>query len=649
MRFASCVTLGLALGCGGSGDASPSDAAAPDVTNSDAKDDAREAIDAIDADATTADGLADAPIDAPDWSAIDAKAAALVAEMTLAEKAGQMTLVDYEALAGDDDVSTLALGGLLASGNDAPGGNTPADWLALTTRMRAEAAKSRLAIPILFGVDAVHGNAKVKGATVFPHDIGFGCANDADLVRRAESVAASEVLALGIDWTFSPDADVSLDERWGRTYESFSEDTTLVSNMVSAAVGGYQNAGLLACAKHALGAGGTSWGTGVDGGIDQGDAEIDEATMRAVHLPPFAAAIDAGALSIMVSYSSWNGTKMSASAKWLTDVIKGELGFRGFLVSDYAALGQLPGTPREQAATAINAGIDMVMLPSGHRALIDDIQALVSAGTVPQARVDDAVTRILRAKIAMGLFEAKTPSASGLSVVGSAANRAVAREAVSKSLVLLKNDGGLLPLSKSTRVHVAGRAASDLGIQCGGWTLGWQGSAGVDATALGGGETILDAMRAAVSSDGGEVTYSADGTGASGASVGVVVLGELPYAEYFGDTSDPSFSNASSPTIYDGTAASVVANMVAAKIPLVLVLVTGRPIRLESMLPSFSAVVAAWLPGSEGGGVSDALFGDARFTAKLSHSWPKDSTTLPIHRGLSPYDPLFPFGFGLSD
>ncbi len=589
-----------------------------------------------------------------DTPAVEARVNALVDQMTLDEKVGQMTQVGFTFLASSDDITTYALGSVLAGGDDAPSGNTPSDWLAMTAGYRAKAAATRLMIPLLFGIDAVHGNAKVKGATVFPHGIGMGCSRDTDLLTKAQAITAAEALAMGISWVFSPDVDVGRDERWGRTYESYGEDPTLVSGMAAAAVRGYQGATLgapgtvLACAKHALGAGGTTWGTGVDGGIDQGDVGLDEASMRAIHLPPFQAAIGAGAMSIMVSYSSIQHAKMSASSKWLTDVIKGELGFRGFLVSDWGAIYQLPGTRQQAAAAAINAGIDMVMVPDDYVGFITDVKALVGNATIPQTRIDDAVRRILRAKVLAGLFDAAPPDGGALATVGSDAHRAVARQAARESLVLLKNDSALLPLSKSARIHVAGSGGNDLGIQAGGWTLGWQGSAGVDAGAFGGGTTIVEALRNAAASPS-LVTYSVDGKGAasSGATVGVVVLSENPYAEYHGDTNDPSFDNASSPTIYDGTAAATLANMTAAKIPLVLLLLTGRPIRIESLLPKFGAVVAAWLPGSEGAGVADVVYGDANFVGTLSKSWPKDTTALPIVHDQTAYDPLFAYGFGL--
>jgi beta-glucosidase len=598
----------------------------------------------------------------PDTPAVEQRVATVLGQMTLDEKIGQMVMLDYGALASLDDIATYSLGALLPSADEAPAQNTPQAWLDLTNSFRAKAQASRLGISLVLGIDAVHGDAKVAGATVFPHDIGLGCTRDPNLVTSVEQATVAEVRAMGFNMVFSPDADVGQDERWGRTYESFGEDPTLVSRMVAAAITGYQSTGaglpgaptsMLACPKHCLGAGGTSWGTGVMGGIDQGDVQISEDAMRAVHLPPFQTAIESGALAIMVSYSAFNGTKMSASSHWLTDVIKGELGYSGFLLSDFDAIRQLAGTSRQQAATAINAGLDMIMMSSDYVDFITDVKALVAAGTVPMARIDDAVTRILRAKVLAGLFEQKAPAAGGLSSVGDAGNRELARLAVHESLVLLKNDHAVLPLSASAHVVVAGPAASDVGVQSGGWTLGWQGVTQAAAAPIGG-TTLLAGMQAAASAPS-LVTYSWDGSAVpSGTSVGVVFLYENPYAEFEGDTNDPSFTNTaasqdpSGHVIYDGLAQGIVDKMAAANIPLVLVLVTGRPVRVESYLSKFDAVVAAWLPGSEGAGVADVLYGHAMFTGTLSKSWPRDATTLPISSLQANADPLFPYGYGLK-
>jgi beta-glucosidase len=630
---------------------SPADASTEEASTPDARDDVVVGSLGRDAAASSVDAGLDTP-------AIEQKVNTLLAKMTLAEKVGQMVMADYGDLTGASDVTTYGLGAVLAGADESPGNDTPQDWLNLTDQMRASAAATRLGIPVIFGIDAVHGNAKVQGATVFPHGIAMGSTRDPSLVMQEEQITASELAAMGITLSFSPDSDVGQDERWGRTYESFGEDPALVSQMVTAAVRGYQQpflgapGSVLACAKHALGGGGTTWGTGVKGGIDQGDTDITEAEMRAVHLPPFQAAVSAGAMAIMVSYSSWNGTKMSASNEWLTTVLKGELGYRGFLLSDYDAITQLAGELPQEAATAINAGLDMIMMSKGAPAFISDVQSLVTSGTIPQSRIDDAVTRILRAKVIAGLFGAASPDGSALSTVGNAAHRAVARQAVHESMVLLQNNDNLLPLSKSAHVFVAGPGADDVGVQSGGWTLGWQGVTETAAAGIGG-TTILAGMQNTASSPG-LVTYTYDGSSVpAGTNVGVAVLYENPYAEYEGDTDDPNFANTSpsqDPSghiIYDGLAAGIVSNMEAANIPLVLVLVTGRPIRIQSYLSKFSAVVAAWLPGSEGEGVADVLYGDAPFTGKLSKSWPKDSTILPLSSLQSGADPLFAFGFGL--
>jgi beta-glucosidase len=596
--------------------------------------------------------------------------------MTLAEKVGQMVMEDFAALTAYGDTQSLFLGGVLASGNDnaTPTATGAMDWQKTIGGFRSQATNTRLGIPIIFGIDAVHGNSKVPGSIVFPHAIGLGATRDAALMQQVAAATAAEVLAPGFTMTFAPDADVGQDERWGRTYETLGEDPTLVSPLITAALAGYQNgcwgggSMLLGSVKHALAAGGTTWGTGTQGvnaglpgsGIDRGNAQLSEATIRAVHLPPFQAAIAAGAMTILISYSSINGAQMTSNSHWLTDVLKTELGFRGFLLTDWDATLNLPGDTTAQAAAAVNAGVDMIMLSKGASAFVTALTSAVNAGTVAQSRIDDAVTRILRAKFVAGLFNQQAPG--DLSTVGSSAHRAVARKAVQESMVLLKNANKRLPLSKTAHIHVAGPAANDIGVQSGGWTSGgpwnaWQGVTQTNAAGITG-TTILSALQSAASSSS-NVTYSWDGTGVpKAATVGVVALYENPYAEYCGDTTDPNFTNTSamppktSPCtpggIYDGNAATIMANMKSAGIPLVLLLVTGRPIRIESYLPTFDAVVEAWLPGSAGEGVADVLFGDANFTGVLPKSWPKDATTLPISSLQSGIDPLFAYGFGLK-
>jgi beta-glucosidase len=574
---------------------------------------------------------------------VEARVEGLLSQMTLDEKAGQMTMAGWTSLTSTDDVGALRLGALGGAPEDVDANG----WLQITATARASAASTRMGIPVLFAIDAVHGNGKVRGATVFPHNIGLGCTRDPDLVRQVYAASASEVGALGLAMAEAPDVDVGRDERWGRSYESFGEDPALVSSLGSAAITGTQPT-VLACAKHALGAGGTTWGTGVNGGIDRGNALLSEAEMRTIHLPPFQAAVQAGVQVIMVSYSEWQGTRMCVSAHWLTDVLKGELGFDGIVMSDGGGVLLVGPDIHDDVVQAVSAGIDLVNVAGPYREVLSALVSAVQSGELPQSRIDDAVRRILRVKIRAGLFEAAPPDASGVAAVGSAEHRAIARRAVRESLVLLKNDSGLLPLPKDARVIVAGAGADDLGIQSGGWTLAWQGRTGVSAQDLGGGTTIVDAMRAAASSPD-RITYSADASLAApgSADVGVLVLHELPYAEYLGDTPDPRFDDPASPNIYDGTAGALVARMTASKLPLVLLLVTGRPVRIESLLPFFGAVVAAWLPGSEGAGVADVLYGDAPFVGKLSRSWPRDATAFPFSYDQSAYDPLFPYGFGL--
>jgi beta-glucosidase len=576
---------------------------------------------------------------------VEARVSCLLSQMTLDEKAGQMTMAGWTSLTSTDDIGALRLGAL----GGAPYALGADDWPALTATARANAASTRMAIPVLFAIDAVHGNGKVRGATIFPHNIGLGCAHDADLVQKVYAATATEVAALGLGMAEAPAVDVGRDARWGRSYESFGEDPALVSELGTAAIAGTQPT-VLACAKHALGAGGTTWGTGVNGGIDRGNNLDSEAEMRRVHLPPFQAAIQAGVQAIMVSYSEWQGTRMCVSGHWLTDVLKGELGFDGIVMTDGGGVLLVGPDIHNDVFLALSAGIDLINVADTYREVLSAIVGLTQSGDVPMSRIDDAVRRILRVKIRAGLFDAPPPDPSATAQVGSAAHRAIARQAVRESLVLLKNDGHLLPLSKDARVVVAGLGATDLGIQSGGWTMQWQGHVPMSPQDMGGGTTILDAMRAAAASPD-LVSYSPDGAGVAGsdASVGVVVLHELPYAEFLGDTYDTRFDNTASPNIYDGTALPLVEAMRASKLPLVLLLLTGRPVRIESLVPWFGSVVAAWLPGSEGTGVADVVYGDAPFVGTLSRSWPRDSTPLPFSYDQTPYDPLFPLGFGLSN
>jgi beta-glucosidase len=553
---------------------------------------------------------------------------ALLAEMTLDEKIGQMAQADRGYLQSEGDIRAFFLGSVLSGGGSSPPDPTAPGWVDMVDRYQTIALQTRLQIPIVYGIDAVHGHNNVRGAVIFPHNIGLGCTRNAGLVEQVARATAEEVVATGIRWTFSPCIAVPRDVRWGRTYEGFGETPELVSEMAAAAVRGYQPA-ILACAKHYLGDGGTT------GGRDQGDTQVDEATLRALHLPGYRAAAGAGVASVMASFSSWNGQKMHGNRYLLTDVLKGELGFSGFVVSDWAGINQLPGDYAAQVEASVNAGIDMVMVPDRYVEFVSTLRSLVQSGRVAQSRIDDAVRRILRKKIAFGLFDRPLADRSLLAQVGSDAHRQVAREAVRQSLVLLKNDGRVLPLSKTARrIHVAGKNADDLGNQCGGWTITWQGSGGAITT----GTTILQAVRAAVAG-GTQVTYARDGSDAGGADVGIIVIGETPYAEGYGDRTDLSLA------AEDVAAVSAVKR---AGVPTVVVLVSGRPMIVDGVLDSANALVAAWLPGTEGQGVADVLFGDSPFTGRLSHSWPRSMSQIPIDAGDPGYDPLFEYGYGLT-
>jgi beta-glucosidase len=594
----------------------------------------------------TGSGRAASPARPKPLSAYDPQVKQLLAKMTLEEKIGQMTQPDISALKDPADIENLFLGSLLSGGNaDPKEGNSLQAWTNMYDDYQRHTQKTRLKIPILYGVDALHGHNNVLGAVIFPHNIGLGCTRDAALVEKIGRITAEEVRATGIQWAFAPCVTVPQDPRWGRFYEGFSDDPELVKELGAASVRGLQGKGLsdplavLACAKHYLGDGGTTYGSARGALLDQGDTRVDEATLRRVHLPGYVSTVAAGVGTIMPSYSSWNGVKMSANKFLLTDLLKNELGFQGFVISDYNAINMLDPDYKRAVAITIDAGMDMVMIAGKHREFIRDLTELVGEGQVPMSRIDAAVTRILRVKFAMGLMD---PHRSPLTdrrlhkTFGSAKHRAVAREAVRKSLVLLKNEGRTLPLSRrAARIHVGGKNADDLGNQCGGWTIDWQGKSG-DVTP--GGTTILAAIKRAVSK-GTQVTFSNDGSGAAGADVGVVVIGEKPYAEGFGDRRDLALAKED---------IDAVNNIKQAGIPVVVVLVSGRPLILGSVLSQADAFLAAWLPGTEGQGVADVLFGVYHPTGKLSVGWPKSMDQIPHPQGEPYADPLFARGYGLS-
>jgi beta-glucosidase len=568
----------------------------------------------------------------------------LLSRMTLDEKIGQMTQVDIHALKDNTDIQRYFLGSILNGGGGGPSNNVPQNWLQVVNEYQSWALKTPLKIPLIYGVDAVHGHNNVDGAVIFPHNIGLGATHDPALVEKAGHITALEVAGTGIRWAFAPCIAVAQDERWGRTYESFGDSTELVSELGVAAVRGLQGKELssptsvLACAKHFIGDGGTQ------NGVDQGNDVCDEATLRKLYLPPYQSVIKAGVGTIMVSYSSWNGKKMSGSKFLVTDVLKGELGFRGFVVSDWAAIDQLSPDYKKDVETSINAGLDMVMIPNGpgqpnnYVEFITDLKDLVTEGRVSPARIDDAVRRILRIKFEMGLFNNPYTDPALTAEIGSIAHREVARQCVRESLVLLKNDNKTIPLSKSLKhLAVVGAAANDLGIQCGGWTISWQGQAG---NFIHGGTTILTAIRNTVT-PGTTVTFSADGNDVKGADAVVVVVGELPYAETKGDRSDLHLAPED---------VKLVEKVKSAGAPVVTVLLSGRPLILGSAMDSSDAFIAAWLPGTEGQGVADVLFGDFKPTGKLPRQWPRTNGGLATN-GENPSDVgmLFPNGFSLKN
>ncbi|NJP95863.1 beta-glucosidase [Nonomuraea sp. FMUSA5-5] len=561
----------------------------------------------------------------------------LLSRMSLDEKLGQMTQAERGSVS-ESDVTTYRLGSVLSGGGSAPSQNTATGWADMYDRYQNAALATPLGIPVIYGVDAVHGHNNVYGATIFPHNIGLGATRDPDLAQRIGRAVAEEVSGTGIDWNFAPCLCVARNDRWGRTYESFGETPDLPSSMASIITGMQGSAlngpaSVLATAKHYVGDGGTT------GGTDQGNTELSEAELRAIHLPPFKEAVERGVGSVMISFSSWNGAKLHGHQYLISTVLKGELGFDGFVVSDWNGIDQIdgsPGTSAQDVRTAVNAGIDMVMVPVEWRRFIDLLRTEVQAGRVTTARVDDAVRRVLTKKFELGLFEKPRTDRSYTSTVGSAAHRALAREAVAKSQVVLKNAGNLLPLAKSGgKLFVAGKSADDIGNQSGGWTISWQGSSGTITT----GTTILQGIRNMVGS-GTTVTYSRDGSGIDGSyRAAIAVVGETPYAETQGDR--PGGLG------LDSTDLNTINTLRASGVPVVVVLVSGRPLDIAAQLPGWNALVAAWLPGTEGQGVADVLFGAAQPTGKLPMTWMSSASQQPINAG-DGKTPLFPQGFGLT-
>lgn len=567
----------------------------------------------------------------------------LLARMTLEEKIGQMTLVEKNSIE-EADLIDYHIGGLLSGGGGYPFPNNAENWAAMVDGYQEIAMQTRLHIPIIYGVDAVHGHNNVFGATIFPHNIGLGAANDPELMERIGQATAKELIATGIYWDYAPVTAVVQDIRWGRTYEAYGENTELVTTLATAYLRGLQGESLddpytvLGTPKHYIGDGGTGYDTSTTGeySLDQGVTTVDEATLREMYLPPYIDAIDNGALSIMASYSSWNDTKMHAQEYLLTDVLKEELGFKGFIVSDWAGIDQIsPDDYYNAVVVSTNAGIDMNMVPYDYVRYIETLTLAVENGDVSEDRIDDAVRRILYVKFALGLFEQPFSEPAMLETVGSEEHRAIAREAVSKSMVLLKNENNALPLDKDLPMLLVAGFADNIGIQSGGWTIEWQGASG-DITP---GTTILDGIEATVGDDT-EIIYDAAARfedvpdGNLPTCLGVV--SELPYAEGIGDSTDLALSDKD---------AGMVERLSERCDTLIIVIVSGRPLIITEYVDGVDALVAAWLPGTEGQGVADVLFGDMPFTGKLPFTWPRSVDQLPL--GTSD-DPLFPYGHGLE-
>jgi beta-glucosidase len=599
--------------------------------------------------AVTAKGLRKAK-STSSLKANDAKVRALLSRMTLEEKVGQMIQANSASLKDPADVENYFLGSVLSGGSSDPKtGNGLVDWTDHYDNLQARTQKTRLQIPLLYGIDAVHGHSNVLGATIFPHNIGLGCSRNPGLVEKAARITAVETRATGINWTFAPCVTVPRDERWGRSYEGFGETPELARMLGEAAVRGYQGDDLgdpthvLACAKHWIGDGATKYGTGRKLKpdlqiLDRGDVTLSENELRRLHMAGYVAAIKAGVGTIMPSYNSWNGVKCSGSKRLLTDILKDELKFDGFLISDYDAIDEMPGDYKSQIESSANAGMDMFMVSAKYRELYALLLELARENRVAGSRIDDAVTRILRVKFALGLMDGRSNLADRKlhASFGSKEHRQVARECVRETLVLLKNEKRVLPASKKlNRIHVAGKSADDIGNQCGGWTISWQGKSGANTT---GGTTLLKAIEETVSPQT-KVTYSKDGTDAAGADLGIVVIGETPYAEWMGDRQSLELADED---------VAVVEKMKQAGMPVVVVLISGRPLIIEKVIDKADAFVAAWLPGTEGRGIADVLFGDFRFVGKLSFSWPRSMAQIPINVGDRNYDPLFKYGHGLT-
>ncbi len=592
--------------------------------------------------------------------ALEKRITDLMAGMTVEEKVGQLVQGDIASVT-PDDVRRYRLGSILAGGNSDPGGRydaSPAEWLALANAFydaSMDTSKGGKAIPLLFGIDAVHGQSNIIGATLFPHNIGLGATRNPELLRQIGGITALETRVTGMEWTFAPTVAVPQDDRWGRTYEGYSESPDVVASYAAAMVEGLQGRvgtpefldgrHVIASVKHFLGDGGTT------DGKDQGDTRISESDLVRIHAAGYPPAIAAGAQTAMASFNSVNGEKMHGHRHYLTDVLKGRMNFGGFVVGDWNGHGQVKGCTTTDCPATIIAGLDMAMASDSWKGFYETTLAAVKDGRITPQRLDDAVRRILRVKFRLGLFEAGRPSMRAVggqfTLIGAPAHRAVARQAVRESLVLLKNQNGLLPLSPKQRILVAGDGADDVGKQAGGWTLNWQGT-GTTRKDFPNADTIYEGIARQARAAGGEAVLAVDGRYAVKPDVAVVVFGEDPYAEFQGDRPTLAYKPGNE------TDLALLKRLKAEGIPVVAVFLSGRPLWVNREINAADAFVAAWLPGSEGAGIADVLLrgSDGRvqhdFKGKLSYSWPRTATQYANNVGQKDYDPLFAFGFGLT-
>ncbi|WP_312770087.1 glycoside hydrolase family 3 protein [Pseudoxanthomonas mexicana] len=593
-------------------------------------------------------------------AALEQRITDLIATMTVEEKVGQLVQGDIASIT-PDDVRKYRLGSILAGGNSDPGGRydaSPAEWLALADAFyeaSMDTSQGGKAIPIIFGIDAVHGQSNIVGATLFPHNIGLGATRNPDLLRRIGEITALETRATGMEWAFAPTVAVPQDDRWGRSYEGYSESPEIVASYAGAMVEGLQGKvgtpgfldgrHVIASVKHFLGDGGTT------DGKDQGDTKISEADLVRIHGAGYPPAIAAGAQTVMASFNSVNGEKMHGNKPYLTDALKGRMQFGGFVVGDWNGHGQVKGCTNTDCPATINAGLDMAMASDSWKGFYETTLAAVKAGTISQARLDDAVRRILRVKFRLGLFEAGKPSTRAVggqfALLGAPEHRAVARQAVRESLVLLKNAGGVLPLSPKQRILVAGDGANDVGKQAGGWTLNWQGT-GTTRKDFPNADTIFEGIAQQAKAAGGEAILAVDGKYTQKPDVAVVVFGENPYAEFQGDLQTLLYKPG------DDSDLQLIKRLKVEGIPVVAVFLSGRPLWMNREINAADAFVAAWLPGSEGAGIADVLLRKADggvqhdFKGKLSFSWPRTATQYANNVGQEGYDPLFAFGHGLT-